>query len=86
MKGEVEDAVTFLPYRGVTIVRSSLFRGDRDEFHLGEEIAKRLTFLFPPKYKPIHARDVATVLVSEARRDVEGTDVVESREIRERAS
>lgn len=82
VKGEIEKAVADLPFRSLTIARPSLLLGDRDEFRLGEVIAKRLTFLVPQKYKPVHADDLATVLVEAARKDRPGRRIIESPEIR----
>ena len=82
VKGEVEDAVRALGYRGITIVRPSLLLGDRREFRLGEEIARRVGFLAPGKYKPVAARDVAHALVVAAREQQPGVRIIESDEIR----
>lgn len=98
VKGEVEAAILDRAFEATTIVRPSLLLGDRDEFRLGEEIAARLSFLLPSKYKPVAADDVAAVLVDEARREAPpqssedatrngpAARIIESREIRERAS
>jgi uncharacterized protein YbjT (DUF2867 family) len=81
VKGEVENALRTLGYRGVTIVRPSLLLGDRDEFRLGEEVAKRFAWLVPGKYRPVSARDVAAALVRSAKADVPGLHIIESDEI-----
>lgn len=81
VKGELEDALRTLPFRSVTILRPSLLLGDRNEFRLGEEVAKRFAFLVPGKYRPIHARDVAAALVRSAKEDVPGLHILESDEI-----
>jgi uncharacterized protein YbjT (DUF2867 family) len=81
VKGELEEAVAALPYRSTTIVRPSLLLGDRAEFRLGEELAKRLSFLTPGRYKPVAAAAVAAALVDAARRDRPGHRIIESREI-----
>jgi uncharacterized protein YbjT (DUF2867 family) len=82
VKGELEAAVLALSYPSVTIVRPSLLLGPRAEYRLGEQIASRLAFLFPAKYKPVDAHAVAAVLVRAAKEDVRGHRVIESREIR----
>jgi uncharacterized protein YbjT (DUF2867 family) len=82
VKGELEDAVLALSYRSVTIVRPSLLLGPRAEYRLGEQIAKRLGFLLPSKYKPIGAHAVAAALVHAAKADLPGRRIVESPEIR----
>ena len=81
VKGELEDALRTVPYRSLTILRPSLLLGDRDEFRLGEVVAKRLAFLVPGKYRPVHARDVAAALVRAARADTPGMHIVESDDI-----
>ena len=82
VKGELEDALRTLDYRSVTIVRPSLLLGERDEFRMGEEIAKRFGWIVPGKYKPIHARDVAAALVRAAKENVPGLRIIESDHIR----
>jgi len=81
VKGELEDALRTLPYRSVTIVRPSLLLGEREEFRLGEQIGKRLGWIVPGKYKPIHAREVAAALVRYAKEDRPGLHIIESDEI-----
>jgi uncharacterized protein YbjT (DUF2867 family) len=81
VKGELESAVLALPYRSVTIVRPSLLLGARAERRLGEQIAKRLAFLTPAKYKPVDAHAVATALVRAAKEDAPGRRIIESAEI-----
>jgi len=82
VKGELEEALSALPLRSLSIARPSLLLGDRGEFRLGESIAKRLSFLMPGKYAPIQARDVAAALVRLAAEDAPGRRVVESAEMR----
>jgi len=82
VKGELEDTLRTLSYRSVTIVRPSLLLGERAEFRWGEEVAKRFGWIVPGKYKPIHARDVAAVLVRAAKADVPGLRIIESDHIR----
>lgn len=84
VKGEVESDLRALSYRSLTILRPSLLLGDRQEHRLGEKIASRLSWLMPPKMKPIHARDVARGLVELAQEDAPGVRVLESRELRGR--
>ena len=81
VKGELEDAVLALPYRSVSIVRPSLLVGNRARPRAGEQVAQRLAFLVPARYKPIPARAVAAALVRMAREDLPGRRVLESREM-----
>lgn len=85
VKGEVEQALHVLPYESLTIVRPSLLLGDRSEYRLGEEVARRAAFLVPARYRPVRAEDVASVLVEAARRGRPGVEVIESEEIRKKA-
>ncbi len=85
VKGEIEEALSALPLRTLTIVRPSLLLGERREFRLGERIAQRFAFLMPGKYAAIGARDVAAALVRLAKEDAVGKRVVESGEMRPRA-
>ena len=81
VKGELEDSLLALPYRSTTIVRPSLLLGKRDDFRLGEEMAKRLGFLAPPRYKPVAGETVAADLVRAAEEDLPGTRIIESHKI-----
>lgn len=82
VKGELEEAVLGLPYRSVTIARPSLLVGARARPRRGEEVARRLAFLVPARYKPIPAQAVAAALVRMARDDAPGRRIMESREMR----
>jgi uncharacterized protein YbjT (DUF2867 family) len=81
VKGELEDALRTLPYRSVTIVRPSMLVGERSETRLGEQIATRIGWLAPGKYKPVLASDVAAALVNAARVHAPGRQIIESNEI-----
>lgn len=85
VKGELEEALLALPYRSITIARPSLLLGPRQEFRLGEELAKRLSFLFPARSKPVEADAVAALLTDAARQDQQGVRIVESASIRKLA-
>lgn len=84
VKGELERDLAALGYPSLTIARPSLILGARAERRVGEEWARRLAWLFPPKYKGIHARTIARALVDAAREDAPGVRVLESREMRAR--
>lgn len=81
VKGELEQAVLALGYPAVTIVRPSLLLGDRQEFRLGEEIAKRFAWATPRKYRPVRASDVAATLVAATLEDRPGPRIIESAKI-----
>jgi uncharacterized protein YbjT (DUF2867 family) len=84
VKGEVEDALKAMPFRSLTILRPSTLIGEREEFRLGEEVAKRLAWITPLKFRPVLASDVAAELVASAREDLSGVRIVESARIARR--
>ena len=57
VKGDLEEAIKALGFRALTVARPSLLLGDRPEFRLGEEVAKRLSWAFPRRYRPVSARN-----------------------------
>lgn len=81
VKGELEEALRTIGFRSVTIVRPSLLLGDRSEFRLGEQVARKFGWLVPGPYRPVHARDVAAALVRAAKADVPGLRIIESDEL-----
>lgn len=82
VKGELEDAVRALGFRGVTIARPSLLEGDRADVRAGEVLASKLAFLIPGRWKPVHARQVARAVVQAAARDAKGVHIMENQELR----
>jgi uncharacterized protein YbjT (DUF2867 family) len=78
VKGELEEAVRALRYRSLTIARPSLLLGKREEWRLGEEIAKRLGWVLPPRWRPVHASQVAAALLHAARAAIPGVQVLEN--------
>jgi len=81
-KGELEEAVSALGFRSLTIARPSMLLGDRAEFRLFEKIGTPLMYVLPPRYWPVHVRHVAMALVGAARADVPGRRIIENRELR----
>lgn len=82
VKGELEDAVRALGYPSLTIARPSLLLGERAEHRPGEELAKKIGWLVPPRWRPVHAARVAAALVDAARRAAPGVEVLENRSLR----
>lgn len=82
VKGELEDRIRALGFTSFTIARPSLLVGKREEFRLGELIGSKLSLVIPPRWKPVHARQVAAALTQAARLDVPGVRVIENPEIR----
>jgi uncharacterized protein YbjT (DUF2867 family) len=86
VKGELEDAVQELGFASLTIARPSLLLGDRREWRAGEEIAKRVGWLFPSRSRPVQASQVALALVRAAHSTLRGTRFLENRELRQQPS
>lgn len=81
LKGELEDALSLLNYRSLTIARPSVLIGDRAEPRRSEKIAWKLSFITPRKYKPVPSANVARALVNAARDDVPGLRIIENAEM-----
>jgi uncharacterized protein YbjT (DUF2867 family) len=72
VKGELEDALSRMPFEGVVIARPSMLVGNREVLgqptRRGEVLAEALGnvagFLIPANYKPIKASAVAKALLS----------------------
>jgi uncharacterized protein YbjT (DUF2867 family) len=72
VKGELEAALSALPFAGLVIARPSLLVGDREALGqqarrgegVGLAIDKIVGFLIPANYKPIAAADVARALLT----------------------
>ncbi len=69
MKGELEDAVSTLPFERISILQPSLLLGERPGFRLGEKVGSwvlpalcKLPFL--KKYRPIKGEEVAQKIVA----------------------
>jgi uncharacterized protein YbjT (DUF2867 family) len=82
VKGETERAISVLEFPSLTIVRPSLLLGEREESRLGEEIGKRIGWLTPRRFRPVHAHQVASALVRAAREDAPGRRIIENAELR----
>lgn len=72
VKGELEEALTALPFEGCVIARPSLLIGHRDTLGqptrrgeiLGAAVARLAGFLIPANYKPIEATAIAQALLA----------------------
>lgn len=74
VKGEMEQALSQLGFKKLSVVRPSLLLGKRNEKRFGEDVAKAVAPLVNfflggnlKKYKPIEARTVAETMISLAR-------------------
>ncbi len=82
VKGELEQALRALNYPALTIARPSLLLGERGERRAGEEVAKRLSWLAPSPWRPVHARQVAAALVDAAHAHRRGVRVLDNPSLR----
>ena len=90
VKGELEEAISGIPFDAIQIFRPSLLLGSRKEVRLGEQIAEKASRIFAflfvgmlAKYRPIQARDVAAAMVKIAKEQPRGVNTYESTEIRD---
>ena len=90
MKGELEEELMQLELRTVYAFRPSLLAGDRTEFRAAERVALALalplSFLLPPRIRPIAAADVARAMHTCGRRSETGRFAILSDEIRQIAA
>lgn len=79
MKGEVEETVSTMAIPGIVIYRPSLLLGKRNKPRVAEVVSgwimKLFKPLFPDKYKPIQASDVAGAMIRDAKSNIKGTHV-----------
>jgi uncharacterized protein YbjT (DUF2867 family) len=89
-KGQMEEVIKALPFRGIFIYHPSLLLGPRKEFRFGEKMGEWLMKLFGPlmigklkKYKPVHASQVAAAMEHYATlANLTGTHVIDANTIR----
>ena len=86
LKGEVEEAVKAVGLKKVYIMQPSLLLGNRKESRFGEKIAEWImpviSFLIPPKYKPIKAAAVANSMITFSKKNVPGSYIYQYKEIK----
>lgn len=82
VKGETEADVRKLGFPYLTIARPSLLLGARAEFRLGEVLGRIAGVLAPPRWRPVHATQVAASLVEALLRRTPGVEVLENRRLR----
>jgi uncharacterized protein YbjT (DUF2867 family) len=88
VKGEMEDAISALPFQGVHIFRPSFLMGSRAERRPGEaagiRIARAAQFAMVGswrRYRPVEAMTVAAAMVSAAQKGTPGKNVYHHDEI-----
>lgn len=82
VKGQMEQAIQALPFKGIHIFQPSLLLGNRQKKRLGERIAQiimpKLNFLLLGplrRYRPVPAKSVAQAMLYTARQDGAGVQV-----------
>jgi uncharacterized protein YbjT (DUF2867 family) len=88
VKGEMEKELISLQLHNLTILRPSLLIGEREEFRLGERLAEKMfysiPFIFPKKYKPIPASNVAKLMIKKETEASNGNvTIIENQRIHE---
>ena len=85
LKGEVEDKVREMKIDSVSVFRPSMLLGKRNEYRFTEEVAKAisapLSLIFPSKYKPIKAENVAGAMIAASKKATPGFNVYHYREM-----
>lgn len=90
VKGEIEAAVSALPFDGVQIFRPSLLLGERKERRTGERVAEMSLKLFAfmlrgsfKKYRAVEAVTVAAAMIRVAKQHPKGINIFESDQIKQ---
>lgn len=89
VKGEIEVAISSIPFQGVNVFRPSLLLGDRKEQRIGEKFAIIISSIISPllvgplrKFKPIHASTIALGMLKIAKQELNGFYIFESDQIK----
>lgn len=85
VKGAMEKEVSELPLTSLAIYQPSLLAGPREEFRLGESLAKPFMDLLPLSIRTVQSLDLAAVMLNEGMRMQKGKKVFSSKEIQIRA-
>lgn len=82
VKAELEDTVSAMGFRSVTIVRPSFLEGDRKERRLGEILAVPFMKLAPARFKSVHVDQVARAMLAAAQAGRPGVEYIENPALR----
>jgi len=92
MKGEVENDISNLSFKGVHIYRPSLITGNRNESRPLEKIGTAIFSFINPlligslkKYQSISAKEIAKAMLSQAKKNIAGVHIYPSNIIKELA-
>jgi uncharacterized protein YbjT (DUF2867 family) len=86
VKGEVETALRSMQWPSLAIFRPSLIAGQRAEPRPLERMSESLLRFAPSQWQPVAAADIAAAMLAIALESPTGVTLVESRDIRARAS
>ena len=82
VKGEIEQAVSALPFESVALFRPSFIGGERPQQRRGEGLAltvfKQFDLLIPRKYKVISDVAIARAMIDTAQQRATGVRIIES--------
>lgn len=85
VKGEVEEAIQSIGFESLTILRPGLIGGERKNFRLGEELAKKTITIFQPllpkKFWINPANRIASKIVEAIFSNKKGISIVNSEEM-----
>lgn len=91
IKGETEDAIAEIGFKGFHVFRPSLLVGDREESRVGEKVGEVALKIMQPLLvgklrglRPTPVKQLASVMVDTATQERSGHHVYENREILER--
>jgi uncharacterized protein YbjT (DUF2867 family) len=86
LKGEVEEVISHMNIKTISVFRPSLLLGERQEFRFGELmgkiIIKPFSFLFPSKFKPIKASYVAKSMLLASKKELPGFQLYHFKEMK----
>ena len=89
VKGEMEEKITGIPYKGTYLLRPALLLGPRKEFRFGEKMGEVANAIFKPvmlgsleRYKGIKASHVARTMIQLMLKGPKGLFFIESHVIR----
>jgi len=86
LKGEVEDKISSMSIPSISIFRPSMLLGNRQESRpmetIAQAISKPLSILFPSKYKPIAAANVAKAMLAAEKTGKKGVNIYHFNEMK----
>lgn len=85
VKGELEDRLSSMNFKSLTLVRPGLIGGEREEFRLGEEMAKGLMKILgpilPKSWRINQPGQIAKVILEAAIAHEKGVKIISSKDL-----